>query len=171
MTELRLKDRARIELAVHRIDYVLEARVQRAKRREIRDELRSNLTEAAKQVDAEEAIRQLGDLGALAKSYLEVYRGRWDFRAGWWAVFITYAVIEGLALIVSLAFSAGVIAGGGHPASYALWSWFGPFAGSASSRSFQVTLGSPAHLVLETVAFVIGSTYRTYLRPLIRRRS
>lgn len=171
MTELSLKERARIELAVHRIDTVLQQRVPRAKRREIRDELRSNLTEAARELGAEGAIRQLGDLNALAKSYVELYRGRWDFRSGSWAALLTYAVIQALALIVSFAFSAGVIAGGGHQANYALWSWFGPFAGSASSHSFEVTIGSPAHVVLVTLAFVIGSTYGTYLRPLIKRRS
>jgi hypothetical protein len=164
MSELSVKDRARIELAVHRIDYALEARVPRSKRRQIRDELRSNLIEATQQVGSEEAVRQLGDLGALARSYLEVYRGRWDFRAGTLAMFYTYAVIQILSLVISFAFSAGVLAGGGHPASYALWSGFGPFGGSASAHGFEVTLGSPAHLVLMAIAFVIASSYRTILR-------
>lgn len=164
MSELSVKDRARIELAVHRVDYVLEARVPRSKRRQIRDELRSNLIEATQQVGSEEAVRQLGDLGALARSYLEVYRGRWDFRAGTLAMFYTYAIIQILSLVISFAFSAGVLAGGGHPASYALWSGFGPFGGSASAHSFQVTLASPAHLVLMAIAFMMASGYRTILR-------
>ena len=164
MTDLALKDKARIELTVRRIDQALDARVPRAKRRQIRDELKSNLIEAAEHVGAEEAIRQLGDLNVLARSYLDVYRGRWDFRAGWWAVLITYAVLEVLSLVISFAFSAGVLAGGGHPGTYALWSWFGPFGGSASSHAFEVTIGSPAHLVLMALAFLIGSRYRQILR-------
>ena len=163
MSELTLKDRARIELAVKRVDSALDARVPRSKRRQIREELKSNLIEAAEHVGAEEAIRQLGDIKLLAKSYLDVYRGRWDFRAGWWAVLITYAVLQFLSLVIWFAFSAGVLAGGGHPASYALWSWFGPFGGSASSHGFEVTIGSPAHLVLMALAFLIGSRYRQLL--------
>jgi hypothetical protein len=164
MTELSKKDRMRIEVAVLRLDQSLNARVPRTKRRQIREELRSNLTEAAKEVGAGEAIRQLGDLGALAKSYVELYRGRWDVRAGWWAMFITYIVLQVLSLVISFAFSAGVMAGGGHAASYALWSWFGPFSGSASSHSFEVTLGSPAHLVLMAIAFLIASRHRDFIR-------
>lgn len=164
MSDLSVTDRARIEATVHRIDAALGGRVARNRRREIRDELRSNLTEAAGHVGAEEAIRQLGDVSALTKSYIEVYRGRWDFRAGWWAMIVTYAVIGALSLIISFAFSAGVMAGGGHPASYSLWSWFGPFSGSASAHEFQVTVGSPAQLVLMALAFLIGSRYRAFLR-------
>lgn len=164
MSELSVKDRARIELAVHRIDYGLEGRVPRARRRQIRDELRSNLIDASRQVGGEEAVRQLGDLHELAKSYVDLYRGAWDFRAGSYAALITYATIQALSLVISFAFSAGVWASGGHAASYELWSWFGPFSGSASSHSFTVTLGSPALVVLTAIAFVIGSTYRTLLR-------
>lgn len=164
MTDLSKKDRMQIELTLHRIDNALGGRVPRRKRREIREELRGNLTDAASKVGAEEAIRQLGDLRALSKSYIELYRGGWDFRAGWIAMLTTYAIIGVLSLVISFAFSAGVTAGGGHPASYQLWSWFGPFQGSASAHSYEVTLGSPAQLLLMGIAFVIGSRYRTLLR-------
>jgi predicted membrane metal-binding protein len=76
---LSLMDKLRIEPAVHRVDFVLDARVPRGKRRQIRNELRSNLTEAAQEVGVAAAIRQLGDLRVLANSYLELYRGRFDF--------------------------------------------------------------------------------------------
>lgn len=164
MSELSLKERARIEVAVRRVDTGLQWRVPRARRHQIRDELRANLTEAAERVGGEEAVRQLGDLRTLARSYADIYRGRWDFRAGWWALFITYVAVQILSIVISLAFSAGVVAGGGHPASYALWSGFGPFAGSASPHTFTVVLGSPAHLVLMAVAFLLGSAHRLILR-------
>lgn len=164
MSELSVTDRARIELAVHRVDTRLQWRIPRGRRHQIRDELRANLTEAAQRVGAEEAVRQLGDLPTLAKSYADVYRGRWDLRAGWWAMLLTYAVIQVLSIVISLAFSAGVVGGGGHPASYAVWSGIGPFAGSASSHAFTVSLGSPAHLVLMALAFVLGSAHRQILR-------
>lgn len=160
MSELTRKDKLRIDLAVYRVDWSLDARVSRAKRREIRDELRSNLIDAARKVGSKEAVRQLGDLNALAKSYVDVYRSPWDFRAGSWAMALTWFFLNVLALVISFAFSAGVVAGGGHPAAYSLWSWFGPFQGSASDHSFQVTLGSPAHLVLMGIAFLVASRHR-----------
>jgi hypothetical protein len=164
MNELSVKDKARIEIAVQRVDFDLDARVPRARRRAIREELRSNLTEAAKEVGAERAIGQLGDLGALARSYLEVYRSPWDLRAGVWATVVTYAVLQVLSFVIWFGFSAGLVAGGGHAGSYAFWSWFGPFGGSASASGFEITIGSPAHLVLMAIAFVIGSRYRQLIR-------
>jgi hypothetical protein len=159
------KDRLRIELVVRRLDYVLDGRVPMARRRQIRSELRSNLIEAAQQVGAEQAIEQLGDLKALAHSYLELYRGRFDFQAGSWAAVATYAAIQMLAIILLLAFHAGVAAGGAHAGSYSFefWNGFGPFAGSVSANgsSFVMLMLSPAHVLLMLIAFVIGSSYRT----------
>jgi hypothetical protein len=99
MSELSMKDRARIEATVQQIDQALGGRVPRKKRRGIRDELRSNLTEAATNVGAEEAIRQLGDLPALISSYVEVFSGRWDFRTALWTIVVTYAVLVFLSLV------------------------------------------------------------------------
>ena len=64
---LRLADRLRIERAVQRVDWVLDGRVPIAKRRQVRNELRSNLVEAAQEVGAEKAIQQLGDLREVAE--------------------------------------------------------------------------------------------------------
>ena len=113
---------------------------------------------------AKKAVQQLGDLHALAMSYVEVYRGRWDFRTGSVAALVTYAAIQVLALAISFAFSSGVIAGGGHPASYSLWSGFGPFEGSAPAHSYDLVIFSPGHLLLMAIAFVIGSAHRLILR-------
>lgn len=64
MSGLKLSDRVRIENAVHWVDFLLDARVPRARRRQIREELRSNLVEAAQHIGSETAVRQLGDLNA-----------------------------------------------------------------------------------------------------------
>jgi hypothetical protein len=162
---LTRKDRLRIDLAVRTVDWELWGRVPIARRRQLRNELRSNLSEAAHRVGAERAVRQLGDLKALADSYLELYRGRFDFRAGTFWAFIVYAAIELLGFALLIAFNAGVAAGGSHGGSYSFefWPGFGPFAGkvSASGNTFQVLLASPAHVLLVWVAFLIGSSYRT----------
>jgi hypothetical protein len=174
---LTKKDRMRIELAVRKIDWELDGRIPRARRRQILNELRSNLTEAAQHVGADQAVSQMGDLKALANSYLELYRSRFDVRAGvFWAA-MSYAAIQVLGLALFLAFRAGVLAAGGtHGASYSfeLWSGFGsgfgPFAGTvgAGADTFEVLIGSPAHILIVALAFAIGSTYRSVLA---RRRA
>ena len=173
---LTKQDRMRIELAVKKINWELDGRVPRARRRQILNELRSNLTEAAQHVGAEQAVRQLGDLKALANSYLELYRSRFDARAGAFWAFIAYAAIQLLGFALFLAFRAGVAAGGAHGASYSfeLWSGFGsgfgPFAGKvgADGNTFEVLIGSPAHILIVMLAFAIGSTYRGILARLTK---
>jgi hypothetical protein len=159
------KDRARIELAVRRVDWELDGRVPRARRRQIRDELRTNLIDAAEKLGAEDAVRQFGDPKTLANSYLELYRGRFDVRAAAFWSFITYSTIQLLGLVLFFAFRAGVVAGGAHGATYSfeLWPGFGPFAGKvgAGGNTFEVLLGSPAHLLFVLIAFLIGGGYRT----------
>src|SRR4029077_14799410 len=106
--------------------------VPRARKRQVLTELRSNLTEDAGQGGAEQAVKQLGDLHGLAKSYLDLYRGRFDLRAGAvWAA-IAYFAVQFLGLALFFAFRAGVAAGGAHSASYDFGPWpgFGPFAGT-----------------------------------------
>ncbi len=164
MSTLSSGDRLRIEWAVLRVDFALDGRVPRARRKQIREELRSNLIEAALHVGTKQAVRQLGDLSALSSSYLEIYRGKLDFRAGAWAAIFTYAGLQILSLAIWIAFSSGVLAGGGHQATYALWDGFGPFGGSASSHQFEWLFFSPAHLLLMALAFVVGSSYRMVLR-------
>jgi hypothetical protein len=156
-----------IEVAVKKIEWELDGRVPRPRRRQILNELRSNLYEAAQQVGGEQAVRQLGDLKALSDSYLELYRGRFDVRAGAFWAFIVYAAIQLLGLALFFAFRAGVAAGGAHGASYSfeLWPGFGPFAGKvgAGGNTFEVLMGSPAHVLFVLIAFMVGSTYRSVL--------
>jgi hypothetical protein len=162
---LTKQDRMQIEVAVKKIDWELDGRVPRARRRQILNELRSNLTEAAQHVGGEQAVQQLGDLKTLAKSYLDIYRSRFDVRAGaFWAA-VAYFAVQLLGFVLFLAFRAGVAAGGSHGASYSfeLWLGFGPFAGTvgAGGNSFEVLIASPAHLLIVAMAFAIGSTYRS----------
>jgi hypothetical protein len=169
---LPMRDRLRIELVVRRLDFALDGRVPMARRKQIRNELRSNLIEAAQEVGVQNAIRQLGDLRALANSYLELYRGRFDFKVGsYWAI-AAYAALQALETALLIAFHAGVATGGAHTGTYSFqfWDGFGPFSGSVSANgsSFVMLMLSPAHVLLMLVAFVIGSSYRTVF---VRRRT
>jgi hypothetical protein len=161
---LTKKDRMRIELAVKKIEWELDGRVPSAKKRQVLNELRSNLSEAAEHVGGEQAVQQLGDLKALANSYLELYRGRFDIRAGTFWAAVAYFAVQLLGMALFLAFRAGVAAGGAHDASYDFGPWpgLGPFAGKvgAGGNTFEVLLGSPAHVLIVMVAFAVGSTYR-----------
>jgi hypothetical protein len=164
-TGLRFRDRLRIELAVRRVDYALDGRVAMAKRKQIRNELRSNLIAAAQEVGAENAIKQLGDLHALANSYLELYRGRFDFKIGsYWAIG-AYALLQVMEIALIIAFHAGVATSGAHSGTYSFqfWDGFGPFSGSVSANgsSFVMLMLSPAHVLLMLVAFAAGSSYHT----------
>lgn len=164
---LNMGDRVRIELAVRRVDWVLDGRVPWRRRRQIRDELRANLNEAAHDVGAARAVKQLGDLRILGRSYLDTYRGRLDFRIGMWAAIATYAAIQVVGIAVFFAFVAGVAAAAGHGASYSFWSGLGPFGGvvwGPPAGGFEFVIASPAHLLLMAAAFAIGSTYRLLFR-------
>jgi hypothetical protein len=160
--ELSTKDRALINLTVHRLDFKLDGRVPWRRRRQIRNELRANLIEATREVGVFAAVQRLGDLDELAKSYLELYRGRFDFQVGAYCAVITYAVIQIIGIAVILAFHAGVASTGAHSGTYSFrfWNGFGPYAGSVTGDTgFSMTIVSPAHAILMLAAFAIGSSY------------
>jgi hypothetical protein len=166
-TRLGVGNRLRIELALLRIDWVLDGRVPWRVRRQVKGELRTNLLAAADSVGTEAAIRQLGSLGELGASYLDVHRGRVDVRRGVSAAVITYAAVQVLAVAVFLAFQAGIFAGGGRGGGYELLPGFGPFAGTVNQGHMVFTFEflSAAHLMLMLIAFLIGShTWRLLRR-------
>ncbi len=164
--KLRMADRLRLEAALLRVDWELDGRIPGRVRRQIKDELRANLSDAAGVVGMKTAIQQLGDLRALGASYLEVYRGRFDLRRGCTAAFVAYVAIQVVVFAVFFAFQGGVLSSGGHSAAYDFLNGFGPFGGSVGSggKSFEVSILTPAHLVVMLVAFVIGSRMWRLLR-------
>lgn len=168
MTALSKKDRILIELTVRRIDFKLDGRVPWRKRRQVRDELRANLLEAARDKGAAVAVKELGSLDAIADSYLDVYRGRFDLQTGSYWALAMYAAIQIVGIAVIVAFHAGVAASGTHSGTFSfnVWNGFGPYSGSVSGngQSFEMTIASPAHIALMLVAFAIGSSYRWLFR-------
>lgn len=165
-TRLGVGDRLRIELALLRVDWVLDGRVPWRVRGQLKGELRANLLAAADSVGTKPAIHQLGNLQDLGASYLGINRGRVDVRGGVWAAVITYAAIQVLAIAVFFAFQAGLLAGGGRGGGYQLLPGFGPFAGTVNQGRmvFSFEILSPAHLILMLSAFLIGGRAWRLLR-------
>jgi hypothetical protein len=164
-SELSRRDRVYIELAVRRVDFALDGRVPWRRRRLIRDELRSNLVEAARDAGGRAAVEKLGDLHQLAGSYLELYRGRFDFQTGSYWALAMYVAIQIVGIAVIVAFHAGLAAGSSQGASFSFepLKGFGPYSGSVSGNGsgFMMTIFSPAHALLMLVAWAIGSSYRS----------
>lgn len=154
MTMLR---RLRIESAVKRLDWQLQGRVPRNRRREIRRELRANLAAAAEEVGTHEALRRLGDVRDLAAEYLEYETGRLRIRAGLLAaaVMVVFLEILGLALLES--FRTGFEAGGGSGSwRYSLWPY--SIEGTTGARdTWSISIAWSGLVGLPLLAFLVWS--------------
>lgn len=126
MNTLTWPDRLRLERAVWAFDRLLQDLPHRsrvAKRRELRDNLRS----ATQDVGAATAVRQLGDLRQLAASYLTAEYGDWQPRPSWTraaaAAVLYYLVLSWLLEAGSSAFRAGILTG--QPRATGSFAWHG----------------------------------------------
>ncbi len=125
-TTLTWHDRLRLEQAVWAVDRLLQDLPRKsrvAKRRELRDNLRS----AAEDVGAGVAVRQLGDRRQLAAGYLAAEYGDWQARPSWTkaaaAAVLYYVLLSWLLEAGSSAFRAGILAG--QPRAAGTFSWNG----------------------------------------------
>jgi hypothetical protein len=126
MTSLAWHDRLRIERAVWAFDgrlHDLPRRSRVAKRRELRDNLRS----ATEDVGAAVAVRQLGDLRELAAGHLSAEYGDWQRRPSWTRAAIAaplfYLLLNWLLEAGSSAFRAGILTN--QPNATGSFSWNG----------------------------------------------
>lgn len=123
-TSLTWTDRLRVARAVWTLDVLVQALPGR-RRKAIRDELRANLTAAAGEVGAADAVRHVGSLRALATGYLDAEYGphgprpRW-LSALWWALSVE-AVLLALTFVGHAAFIAGVEAADPTPSGTYTW--------------------------------------------------
>jgi HAAS domain-containing protein len=158
----------RIETAVKRLDWRLEGRVPRGRRREIRRELRANLGAAADEVGTDEALRRLGDVRDLAAEYLEFESGKLQIRAGVYAALGVVVLLELVGLAVLESFRAGFDAAGGtSPWQYSLWPY--SIEGTAGPHeSWSISISWPGLFGLPLLAFLVWA--RSW-RLLSRRRS
>jgi hypothetical protein len=179
-TPLSLADRVHIELTIWRFDALVWDLPKRG-RRAIRKELRANLIAAAAQHGAKQAIRQLGNLPALAEEYLDAEYGPAGPRPRWrsgtyWAVTVELAVIL-TSLVGFVSFMDGVQAAGAHATGTYRWGgWLGMFGPTGSVelrngefRGFEFEM-SLWFLVLPLIAFLIGSRGWRSIAPWWRHR-
>ena len=125
MPDLHPLDRLRIELAVWNLDqrlYELPRRTRIAHRRE----LRANLLEAAADVGARAALRDVGNLAGLAEQYRDAAFGAGP-RPSWTAagafLLTTTLVLTSMFFDAAKAFGDGIVAG--NPAASGTFSWQG----------------------------------------------
>lgn len=110
---MNIIDRVRIEYAVARYDFWLETReVYRRRRRELRRDLRDNLTEAARHEGAGRAIDNLGSIRALAHESAPPTARSPHWVSGLYAAFATLVLLLGSAAVMAVAFVDGVAASG-----------------------------------------------------------
>lgn len=155
----------KIEAALRHLDWRLEGRVPRSRRRQIRRELRANLADAAAELGEDEALRRLGSLRSLARDYLEADGGRVKLRAGVYAALVALAALQLAGLLLLRAYQAGFAAAGGTGGwSYRPW----PFAlehDPGESLTFAITAAWPAMLGIPALAFLLWSRPWRLLRP------
>ena len=126
MTTLTWPDRLRLEQSVWAVDRLLQDLPRKsrvAKRRELRDNLRS----AAEDVGAAVAVRQLGDRKQLAAGYLTAEYGDRQARPSWTkaaaAAVLYYVLLSWLLEAGSSAFRAGILTG--QPRATGSFAWNG----------------------------------------------
>ena len=157
----RLRQRARANWFVWRVDHHLDGRMPRRRRREIRRELRANLAASAQDHGLHAAIDRLGHPATLAAGYIEAtgYPVRW--RTGALAATAVFAVLHTLTLTFHIAFTLGAKAVGGDEAAfsyaYEIAPGWGPLVGSGNAPTFEVLLISPFHVIVIAIAWLLGS--------------
>ncbi len=121
-------DRLRIESAILRYDFWLEMRgVRGSRRRDLRRELRTNLTEAGADVGTTRALFGIGSPKELAYAATDTdpSRPRWSQGALWAA--LVFGIVTFGCMFTAIAFTAGVEAGGatGQTVHGFVFPWFG----------------------------------------------
>ena len=177
MTTLTWHDRLRLEQAVWAVDRLIQdlphkSRV--AKRRELRDNLRS----ATEDVGAAVAVQQLGDRRQLAAGYLAAEYGDWQPRPSWTkaaaAAVLYYVLLSWLLEAGSSAFRAGILTG--QPKATGTFSWNGiPYLldnvnftfSNGASTSVGGAWSPLAYAALVLVSILAGRLWRLLpsLRP------
>ena len=125
---MNIIDRLRIESAILRYDFWLEMRgVRGSRRRDLRRELRTNLTEASADTGTTRALFGIGSPKELAYAATDTdpSRPRWS-QGALWAAFVFGVVIFGC-MFTAIVFTAGVEASGatGQKVHGFVFPWFG----------------------------------------------
>jgi hypothetical protein len=143
-----------IESVIQKLDWQLEGRVPRSRRREIRKELRANLAAAAEEVGTEEAIRRLGNVRDLAGEYLEFETGKIHVRTGLYAALVAVVFLELLGLALLDGFREGFEAAGGTGSShYSFWP-YSIEASAGSQSAWSISIAWPGLFGVPLLAFL-----------------
>ena len=158
---MNVLDRLRLESALVRYDFWLEMRgVRGSRRRELRRELRANLTEATADVGATRALFGIGSPQQLAYAATEAdpTRPTWSLAMVWAS--LTFAVLLVAMALTSLTILPTVDAADTRgEVSLSPFPWFGTtFTAEAGPGSFGAGVETPwPLLVLPLLVLVLGA--------------
>jgi hypothetical protein len=178
---LSITDRARITATLWRLDVLMWDLPRRARQANLA-ELRANLTAAAADHGARDAVRQLGDLRSVADDYLDAEYGDPRRRPRWrtgmyWALYLD-AIILTAGLIGFLSFMDGVLAAAGPgtsgtyrlPGYLNLFGFHGEVTVDSGEFGGFVFGASMWILIVPLAVFLIGSRAWRLLPALRRNR-
>ena len=154
-----VKSSIRSAVFMERVNQSLMFRVPWRRRRQIMDELKTNLAMASQDHGSGEAINRLGDVNTLVKEYLEAEGGKVDVASGIMAAAITFVSLFALAAFASaVAIDVALTA---VPAIDFERSYLGLFRvytdGASEGLLISTELTVTSAFILPAIAFVIGS--------------
>lgn len=158
---MKLVDRARIEYAVQRYGFWLDLRgVRAARRRELRTELRSNLTDAAADIGLNPALFGIGSPKQLAYAAQPGDPARPRWQQGFMAASAVFTLLVWGLLATSLTILQTVEAAGvSHEVEVQTFPWFGTtFTAQNTPGTINAGIQGPwLLLVVPLVAFLLVS--------------
>jgi hypothetical protein len=168
-------DHARIEYAILRVDVMISA-LPLERQQAILGELRTNLRSASEQLGSAEALRRLGGLRPLARSYLDIEHGGPGPRPRWLMGILWVVIAEGVLLAVAFAgsqgFADGVLAADPHASGTYTWRALAPVAGSedlvfsgGTLHGLGFTFSAPLLVAIGAAVFAVGARAWRCLPP------
>ncbi len=169
---MRFVDRVRIEGAVQRFDFWLDFRgVSRTRRRELRAELRGNLTDAAAEHGTTVALLGIGSPRTLAHDVAEASPARPRWAVGAYAALAFFVVLMTAWLFSVIGFVEGVEAGGatGRAVTGELFPWGGKVTAEVGRDGSGLSVSATVPWAIWIGSLVVLLVAAQPWRPLHRR--
>ncbi|GAA2731988.1 hypothetical protein GCM10009867_06900 [Pedococcus aerophilus] len=170
---MNLLDQSRIAWAVSRYDFWMDSRgVPRRARKELRQELTANLTDATAHAGSRAAVLAIGSPRALAEAAGEAHEGRprWSYAAG--VAGLVLAALSYAWMFTLFGFSDGVIASGvtGREVSQTSFPWGTELTATVEPGNTAFSVGGTFPWVIVVVTLLVFLLAAQPWRPFTRGR-